>query len=584
MVRFMVRWWTIVLGLGLGLGLAGASGASAAVAPLALTLDQSAGTQAGTSVALGSSITFGSSSLLGADSVKDLTLTMPPGLLADASIDNGVCLSTAPAASESAMPAACKVGTGQVSTAAVTLNISLYLVAPPASGDLAGLAVYSDFGGAQLGDTGTVSVRPADAGLTIALTNIPNSFSGIPLTVTKLQTTLSAERLPTRCPTSPADYVVSATGYDGSTGQTSAPLTVTGCPALSFAGSALSVTAARDAADGGTAVTTDITQPAAAGQATSGTSVLRLPADVLAPNAVAVLTGGILCADPSSGTCPPVGTATTTSPLYPRPLTGRAYLTGSLASQSLTLVFPPPFAFTLTGKVTLPSAGENTITTTFAGLPDLPLTRLEVALSGGPNALFVATCAPASGTASSALTSQDGEVTASLSAPVTVAGCPPTGTPTPASGPSTPSNSTSGGGRVAPPKPGAPRVLGAAFNGLRRGHPVLRLRVRAGRHAPLLASVTVALPGGIRATRRHVRVTASGARVRSVRIVHGRLLITFRRRTGAVRFVVRGLAEGPWLRTKARRKRVHRLRLVVVATDLARHATRLPFTVTHLGL
>jgi hypothetical protein len=51
-----------------------------------------------------------------------------------------------------------------------------------------------------------------------------------------------------------------------------------------------------------------------------------------------------------------------------------------------------------------------------------------------------------------------------------------------------------------------------------------------------------------------------------------------------VRFVVRGLAEGPWLRTKARRKRVHRLRLVVVATDLARHATRLPFTVTHLGL
>jgi hypothetical protein len=69
-----------------------------------------------------------------------------------------------------------------------------------------------------------------------------------------------------------------------------------------------------------------------------------------------------------------------------------------------------------------------------------------------------------------------------------------------------------------------------------------------------------------------------------VRIVHGRLLITFRRRTGAVRFVVRGLAEGPWLRTKARRKRVHRLRLVVVATDLARHATRLPFTVTHLGL
>ena len=91
----------------------------------------------------------------------------------------------------------------------------------------------------------------------------------------------------------------------------------------------------------------------------------------------------LLCANPASGTCKTIGTATATSPLYPVPLTGTDYLTGTLSALKIVIVFPPPFALTLAGAVDVP---HNT--TTFTGLPDIPLSDLKVTLAGGKNAAF----------------------------------------------------------------------------------------------------------------------------------------------------------------------------------------------------
>jgi hypothetical protein len=180
------------------------------------------------------------------------------------------------------------------------------------------------------------------------------------------------------------------------------------------------VSAVRDAGDLGVRVATDLKQPPASSQATSSKVVLTLPPTVLTPNLVAVVAGGILCTDPTFVSCKTIGSASSTSPLYPAALKGKAYLTGSLVSPAIALVFPPPFPIQLSGAVNIVTGS-----TTFTGVPDLPLTDLQVVLRGGSKAAFTAPCLLSSGTASAALTSQNGDFTANANAPFTVTNCPP---------------------------------------------------------------------------------------------------------------------------------------------------------------
>src|SRR6185437_11708323 len=324
----------VLTGLAIGLtAVVLAPAASASVTP-ALSLDQRGGTQAASTVPLGMNLSFSPS---GSDSPKDLTITLPPGLLANASINGGACLKT------STPTSACQVGSGTVSATGlgllpVTGQVAFDLVAPPKPGDLAGLALLVTLLGqtSQLGSPGEIAVRPATDpagfGLNISFANIPNTFEEGPLTVSiqvqSMSTTLSGVRMPASCPATPASVKVTTDSYSDPTPHTaSAPLQVTGCSALPFT-PAFHVTATKDSGDDGVAVVTDITQPASPAQATGQTVVLALPPKVLVPNAVAVLNGGILCADPASGTCKPIGTASTTSPLYPVALHGVVYLVG----------------------------------------------------------------------------------------------------------------------------------------------------------------------------------------------------------------------------------------------------------------
>lgn len=424
-VMLFRRWWA-VLGVGLGLAVL-APAASAAITP-SLTLDQRAGTQAGSLVALGTNVTFAPTAN---DTVNNLTEVLPPGLLSNASIDGGQCIKTPPPSSGLPL-AACKIGTGQATVVVngvltTTQPLSLYLVRKPAAPDLAGIAIYTDNTSTQLGKTGDVFLRPsgdpAGVGIDIAFKSIPKSisFGGPPLTlsVKSLQTTISSIRMPDSCPSPPANYVIKANSYaDATMKTTSAPLQVTGCSSLKLTPT-FTVTAIRDSGDLGVKVTTDLQQPGTPDQATSRKVVLTLPPLVLAPNVLAVVTGGILCTDPTFASCTPVGSVSSTSPGYPTALNGKAYLTGSLLAPSITLRFPPPFPITLSGS-------ENLLTgsATFNGVPDIPLTDLKVILNGGPDSVFTATCIPPSGTASTKLTSQNGDKTATAKAPFTVQNCP----------------------------------------------------------------------------------------------------------------------------------------------------------------
>ncbi len=544
-----------------------APAASASIAPT-LTLDQSAGTSAGATVQLGMDLKFAPS---GGDSPKDLTLSLPAGLLANASIGGGACL-------QSVTPiAACQVGSGTVTAAGlgllpVSLPVTFDLVAPPKPGDLAGLALMMTFLGntSQLGTPGEITVRPPSdprgVGLNIAFSNIPNTFSGASISVQELQNTLSGVRMPTNCPASPATVQVSADSYsDSTTRQTAgAPLQVTGCSKLPYTPT-FHVRAVKDTQDGGTEIATDITQPSAPAQATSRTVKLAFPAAVLSPNSEAVLTGGILCADPASRTCKTIGTASSASPLYPTPLIGKAYLTGSLIEPAVTIVFPPPFALTLGGAVDL---GTNT--TTFTGLPDIPLTDLMVTLTGGSNAAFWASCSPPSGIATSTLTTQNGDRTVAVSAPFTVSGCAsPSGSPTARS----------------------PHIGSASLSGLARGAPVLTFGLVAAGTGPKLNSFMVQAPHGLRFAPRLVHrgrtvsgVSVQGAEISSAVLARGRLVLTLRQPVRALRVRIRApvLTESAGVEALAKRRRLGAEELTVVIRDSSRRSTTASVRITNV--
>ncbi|HTU28970.1 MAG TPA: hypothetical protein VMF07_06295 [Solirubrobacteraceae bacterium] len=579
-----------------------AAPAAMASATASMSLDQSAGTSAGGSHNLGLNLSFSDS---GSDSPKDLTINLPPGLLANAAIDNGACLTTTPSSNP---PSACEVGSGTVTAqpdvsllgigvpAPIPISVSFYLVKPPAAGDLAGLEVTGL--GQQIGSTGDVLVRPSGSsdgvGATIKLT-LPDSLPAaslpapistlvnglVGISITKIASTFDSLRYPTTCPSTPADLTATVDSYDVSTLQNlSQPLSVTGCGSLAYNPS-FSVSAKKDSADKGVALTTNVTETAA--MAPSQSVALSFPTAVLGPNLASLAN---FCATYSSS-CPQVGSVTAQSSLYPTALTGKAYFTGSPAGPMLTLVFPAPFPLTLTGAINL-----LTNSATFSGLPDIPLTSLAVTLNGGSKALFDTDCATPSGTATAKLVDQNGDQTRNVSAHFGVVGCPGVssgGGGGSGSNPGSTTNGSSASSAGSTATASGTQLSGREVSGLASGKPSLTFRVSAAKKRPKIRRMTVTLPAGLsfRSHRAHHRrlvwgVTVKGAKLRSAVLSGGRLVLTLRKtaRHATVTLGPKSLRETKALRAKARANKLKRLRLHVAVLNAREQTRSLTVTIT----
>ena len=548
--------------------------AGAAITP-SLTLDQSAGRTAGAMANLGLDLRFVNT---GADSPHNLTINLPPGLLANASIDGGSCLKTV-----NTTGTACEVGSGTVTASpdvlvlglpgSIPVPVTFYLVPPPRAGDLAGLTVIGNVLGVneQLGATGDIKVRPTGdpdgVGVTIGLA-LPNqlTLSGltvpvVTISVTEIQSTFDRLRYPATCPSAPAQLTASVDSFDDSTvHQLAAPLSVTGCSSLAYAPK-FSVSATRDSSDRQVRLGTVITQ--GAGEAPSRSVSLAFPTATLAPNIASIRA---LCLNLASGTCEPVGSASATSPLYPATLTGKAYLTGSSSGLSLTLVFPAPFPLVLTGAVDLLKNAA-----TFTGLPDIPLTNLAVDLDGGAQGLFLSTCQTPYGTATATVTDQNGDHSGTLPAKLAVVGCPgvsaPSGTGSGSSG-----HSGAGGSSGSGVTAGQLTLSRARLSDLRTGRPALSFRVSAARGTPGVRAVTIALPRGLTFVvhgHRPAHVSVRGATVRSFSLSHGRLTIILTRPVASLTVVIGrgGLSEARSLLGRVRHGKAGTLRLTIVARN-----------------
>ena len=494
-----------------------------------LSLNQSAGTTAGSTPAIGFDLKFASTT---GDDVKSDAFALPPGLLGNESMSGGACLLS------SAPNPACQVGSGTLTLAGggTQSPLTVDLVQPPNPADVGGLAFVS----------GTTPLVTGD--VTLGASGETVAFSNLAAGVTEYNFTFTDLRLPTSCPSPAANVTLTAVSQSGVSATTTAPLNVTGCSSLPYAPT-LAVSETKDAKDNGATVGFDITQ--AANEAASKTIVLKLPKGLgvnVAADAACLTGDGPGCV---------VGTATARSPLTPTKLTGTVTLGGSATSPTVTVSFPAPFAITLVGNMSLSDG-----TVTIANVPDLPLTSLDLTIAG-PNGqkAFTTSCTPS--TTTGTFTSQSG-ATKPVRSTVTLTNCP---------------------------------TAGGSASGLAAGQPRVRLRAK---DAAKIASVAVRLPTGLKFARSAIvssntcvtssgkkkcttttlikGLGVSGAKVKSVALKGGNLVITLKSAGGSVTVNLTGpiLTETSSLQTGVKKRRAKSVTVTLKVTDAGHTTTSVP--------
>ena len=347
---------------------------------------------------------------------KDLTIGLPPGEIGD---PNAAPFCSVAQLNADSCPVDTKVGDASTMVSllgvipdpiAVTGNV--YNVEPhPGEPARFGIALHALPLPAPL-DTlilppviiqSGVQVRQTDFGLDTIVNNVPNSAVliggtpvAVPIGISSMDLTLFGIapgtgkpflRNPTSC--APLHATFTAVPYSGTTGTGDAtPFTLTGCSSLPFSPtfSATLDVLKRSTAGERPTLTTSIDQ--ANGEAGLKDAKVYVPSDMgadlsrITPDQVCELT------DFAAGNCPAssvLGAAVATSPLLTSPLSGPV----------LVLANPDGLPFVgldLHGQLNLQIKGQLGIdnTTTFSGLPDIPISHFELRFDGGPHSLLVA--------------------------------------------------------------------------------------------------------------------------------------------------------------------------------------------------
>ena len=360
----------------------------------------------------------------GSEHVRDLTISLPPGLVGDPS-SKPKCGQAAFQADN--CPAASRVGTTSVRTVISALPVvpldaagDVYNVVP-AAGEPARLGVVvRPPGASKVFIASPVRIRPSDGGLDSVITNMPSTVTvaGLPVEmfIQAMDLTLAAPfaSLPTSC--KPAQARIAAVSAAGTAvSRDAAPFTPTGCDKVPFAPRfEATIDATRTPG-----LQTVITVPR--GNASTASAAVTLPRGVSVN--VNALRDACTLAEQAAGPCPArarVGSAVARSPLLAAPLTGPvslAVIDGQLLP-GLRLELSGAASLALTGTVS-----GNPIRTEFAGIPDVPLERFE--LTFAPNRSLVAPadlCRGRQPTMAVELTGHNGAV-ARLTEPLAVTGC-----------------------------------------------------------------------------------------------------------------------------------------------------------------
>ncbi len=344
------------------------------------------------------------------DVISGLSVGLPGGLLAaiknvalcsDADADAGTC------------PVASRVGSASVAAGAG--NRPFYLSGQPVwltgpyKGAPYGLAIAVHAVAGPF-DLGTVVVRqalqidPDDAHATVVSDPIPTIRDGVPFRVRRIHVAVNRPgfiQLPTSCEPKTITAIASSAG--GLTAGLAAPFQATGCGRLRFAPKlAIKLTGAKETRVGGhPGVEALVTQTPGESGLKSLTVTLPLSLALDPNNAES----DSLCeyTDGLKDQCPQksvIGTMTAISPLLKAPLSGKVYFVKGVRTdpksgrQIRTL---PTLLIELRGEVSVNLRGTNSVpdnkhlTTTFATIPDAPISSALLKLNGGKKGILVVT-------------------------------------------------------------------------------------------------------------------------------------------------------------------------------------------------
>jgi hypothetical protein len=347
------------------------------------------------------------------DSVRDLTIHLPPGLIGNPLATPLCTLAEFQTGSEGSCPDASQVGTVTVTAEMSVLGLlnvplptpitgSIYNLEPqpgePARFGIVLRALQFDLGPLNdlvlppIKQQSAVELRESDLGLDTVLTDVPNTATVLPgvdgeIRITSQTLTLSGEiagqgfmRNPTSCQEAVTRFDAVSHSDETATGEAS--FTPTGCENLPFA-PAFSATIG---APGQTSPASKPPLTTVIGQTIQEAGMRR--AEVILPPGVGAdqttLVNQCPTADFEGHTCPEnsiIGSARAESPVQATPLTGTVSivepLTPGLPNLGLDLQGALPLQ--LRGNFVL-SPGPGNV---FEGLPDIPISVFELAFDQG---------------------------------------------------------------------------------------------------------------------------------------------------------------------------------------------------------
>ncbi|MHB1537900.1 MAG: hypothetical protein ACYCUM_04965 [Solirubrobacteraceae bacterium] len=245
-------------------------------------------------------------------------------------------------------------------------------------------------------DLGAVTVRaalfinPATAQVSVKSDQFPSILDGIPLDIRSVDVEMTRPGFtlnPTSCD------AMAVTGAETSTANVTAALSdrfqVAGCDTMKFAPAVSFATAGHTSRRDGASLTTRIAYPASAPGTEANLREVKVQLPYALPSNLKTLEQACTAAQFASNPagCPAaslVGTAKAFTPILPVPLEGPAYFVSNGVAK-----FPELISVLQGDGVTIELAGETYIshrgvtTTTFASVPDAPISSFELKLPAG---------------------------------------------------------------------------------------------------------------------------------------------------------------------------------------------------------
>jgi hypothetical protein len=396
----------------------------------------------------------------GSQELAGLHLTLPPGLigklagisqcseaqLAAAASRSGVGQGAVELASPSC-PASSEVGTVSVGAGAGPAPYyatgHVYLAGPYKGAPFSLVVIVPAVAGPF--DLGSVVVRnalrvdPHTAQITAVSDPIPAILAGIPLDVRSIALDISRSGFtfnPTSC--EGKEVRGEAVSVFNQVAGLSNPFQVTDCAALKFAPKFSVSTSAKTSKANGASLVARVSYPSGSLGTQANIKSVKVALPVALPSRLSTIQQacpeGVFAVNPAS--CPAgsnIGTATASTPVLASPLSGPAYLVshGGAAFPDLMMILQGEgIVFDLVGSIDI---RKGITSSTFASVPDAPISTFELSLPQGPHSAL-ATNLPAKAhgnlcgtslTMPTTLTAQDGAQIVQ-STKIAVTGCPKT--------------------------------------------------------------------------------------------------------------------------------------------------------------